>query len=285
MLTDSDKSRLDAFLKAALEEDLGTEGDVTTLSVLARSGKGEGILVSKEKGVIAGLPVFERVFTLLDDSISVDLFKEDGLGVDGGERLGRIRGDLSAILRGERTALNLLQRLSGVATLTRRFVESVRGTGAVILDTRKTTPGMRFLEKYAVRMGGGQNHRHGLYDMILIKDNHIAAAGGIEKAISSCLKWIAHTKKDLAIEVETRTLEEVESALRFPVQRIMLDNMDLNTMRQAVAVIGGKTDVEASGNMDLETVREVAMTGVDYISVGALTHSAPSLDISLNFLP
>ena len=273
--------RIDPLIKSTLDEDFGNLGDLTTKSIVPPDIRGKGDLIARREGIIAGLTVVQRVFHLVDESISCDFKTADGRSVHPGERLGICTGPMHAILSGERTALNFLQHLSGVATLTSRFVEAVKGTGVRILDTRKTTPQLRLLEKYAVRMGGGTNHRFGLFDYILIKDNHIDAVGGITPAVERCVAFLKRMKKSVPIEVETRTMEEVEECLDLPIQRIMLDNFDTPTMVKAVTMIDGKKEVEASGNIDLERAREVAETGVNYMSVGALTHSVPALDISL----
>ena len=247
-------------------------------------GSGDGrertraVLKAKESLILAGVRVAERVFQVLDERIVFLAKFADGDRICGGEVIAELRGDSAALLQGERVALNLLQRLCGIATLTAKYVEAVQGTGARVVDTRKTTPGLRVLEKYAVRIGGGKNHRTGLYDGVLIKENHIAAAGSITAAIQKARAYIPHTMK---IEIETETLEQVVEALHVGADIIMLDNMSISMMRDAVALIAGKAIVEASGGVNLETVRGIAETGVDIISVGALTHSAPAVDISM----
>lgn len=263
--------------KRALREDIG-RGDVTSQAVLPADLVVRGELVTREEGVVAGLEVCKVVFGLVDDPAKVDLAAADGEEVLAGRILAEVRGPAIGILSGERVALNFLQRMSGIATLTRRFVREVAGTGAVILDTRKTAPGLRVLDKMAVRLGGGQNHRFGLYDMVLIKDNHIAACGSITEAVKRAR---ADVREDLAIEVEVRSMDEFCEALGLKPDRIMLDNMRLNDMAQAVDLAGGKVELEASGSVTLQDVREIAQTGVDFISVGALTHSVRALDISL----
>jgi len=274
-------NELDALIDHAFGEDLGEVGDLTTLSTISADSVGTGYLNLKEDGVIAGLPVFQRVLQKVDPKVAVSFSVEDGDSLICGTKLGQVQGSMRSILIGERTALNFLQRLSGIATQTRCYVEAVKGTDVKILDTRKTTPHYRNLEKYAVRQGGGENHRMGLYDMVLIKDNHIEICGGITQAVQKCLSYLTEKKLTCKIEVETRTLEEVGEALSLPVHRIMLDNMDQATMHRAVGMIDGRVEVEASGNITLESVAEVAKTGVDFISVGALTHSVRALDISL----
>ncbi len=265
------------ILKQALREDIGS-GDVTTAALLPPDLWLTGRLVAKENGIVAGLEVASAVFRLLDGRVEFASVVVDGDAITGGQVLAHVKGPGAAILTGERVALNLVQRMSGIATLTRRFVERVQGTGAVILDTRKTVPGLRVLDKMAVKMGGGENHRFGLYDMVLIKDNHIAAAGGIREAMDRAR---SRAKEGLAIEVEVSCLAELREALGLRPDRIMLDNMSLDDMREAVALAGGKVELEASGNVTLENVADIACTGVDFISVGALTHSVQALDISL----
>lgn len=268
---------LDRIIENALLEDIHT-GDITTLAVVPERRSGRARLIAKEVMVLAGLDVAARVFTFLDSSVRFVGHRRDGEQLAAGDVIAELSGDSAVLLQGERVALNLLQRMCGTATLTARYVEAVAGTRARIVDTRKTTPGLRVLEKYAVRVGGGINHRTGLYDGVLIKENHIAAAGGISRAVSRARSYIPHTMK---IEVETETLAEVAEALEAGADIIMLDNMDLATMAEAVALIGGRALVEASGGVNLDTVRGIAETGVDIISVGALTHSARAMDISM----
>lgn len=270
---------LDKLLRRALEEDIGS-GDVTTLSVIPEESVTEGFYIAKEEGIVCGLTAAARVFGLIDDSIVFTSFFADGDGVKEGDRIARVQGNARGILSGERLSLNLLQRLSGIATAAHRCTEAVNGTGAVITDTRKTTPGMRLLEKYAVRTGGANNHRFGLFDGVLIKDNHIAAAGGIRAAVQRARKTAPHTLK---IEVETETLNMVEEALESGADIIMLDNMSPGEMKKAVNLIGGRALTEASGNMGDKDLREIAECGVDFISMGSLTHSVTALDISLRF--
>jgi nicotinate-nucleotide pyrophosphorylase (carboxylating) len=270
-------ARCEEIVRRALEEDIGS-GDVTTLAIVPPQTRLRGRFLIKEAGVIAGLPVAGLVFELLDPKVRFRPLVKDGTAVRSGDVVAEVEGPGRAILSGERTALNFLQRMSGIATLTRRYVEAVAGTRAVILDTRKTAPGLRLLDKWAVRLGGGQNHRMGLYDMVLIKDNHIAAAGGITKAVEQVRR---ERGTELEIEVEVKNLVELEEALMLGVERIMLDNMDLTMMRQAVEIAAGRAKLEASGGVTLENVAAIAATGVDYISVGALTHSVKALDISL----
>ena len=263
----------------ALEEDIGS-GDVTTNSIVPAGAALRGRIVAKQDGVVAGLDAASEVFRALSDEIMFDAKVKDGSRVNKGDVLADITGDARALLTGERTALNFLGRMSGIATLTRQFVAAVAGTNAVILDTRKTAPGLRTLDKLAVRLGGGQNHRTGLFDMVLIKDNHIDFAGSITAAVAR----VRATGTTLAIEVETRTLDNVREALQLGVERILLDNMQPETMREAVEMTKGQAKLEASGNVTLENVLEVARTGVDYISVGALTHSPRVFDVSLEWV-
>ena len=277
--------KIDPLIENALREDFGEAGDLTTESLIPDGLIGKGEFILREEGIVAGFPVAQRVFGIVDGRIECSFHVEEGSAVREHTIFGCVEGPLAGILKAERTALNFLQRLSGIATMTARFVDAVRGTGVSILDTRKTTPSLRLLEKYAVCQGGGQNHRMGLFDMVLIKDNHIDASGGITAAVQKCLAWLKSKNIDVQIEVETRNMEEVREALRLPVHRIMLDNFDVETMRTAVREIDGRKEVEASGNISLENVRTVAETGVDYISVGALTHSVKSLDIALKIIP
>jgi nicotinate-nucleotide pyrophosphorylase (carboxylating) len=268
---------LDHLITLALAEDLGDRGDITSDAVLPENTQAQARLVAKAEGVIAGLFAFERTFHHLAPDVEIVLHAADGARVQPGALIATLRGSARALLTGERTALNFLQRLSGIATLARRYVDAVAGTGAIILDTRKTTPGYRLLEKYAVRMGGAQNHRMGLYDAAMIKDNHIDAAGGITAAVERVRAY----SPDVPIIVEVRTMDELREALPLSVSQILLDNMTLEEMRACVLETAGRVPLEASGNMSLERVRSVAETGVNYISVGALTHSAPALDLSM----
>ncbi len=270
---------LDPILKRALAEDIGT-GDVTTLATIAPGTEAGAELVAKEDFVLSGIDVARRVFHLLSAETAFEKLIEDGQKVKRGEVLAWIKGDAAVLLQGERVALNLLQRMSGVATLTASFVKAVEGTGAVVVDTRKTTPGLRVLEKYSVRMGGGGNHRMALYDAVLIKENHVAAAGGITTAVSRAKSSVPHTQK---VEVEVRNQEEVAEALEAGADILLLDNMSLDELRAAVALVGDRAVTEASGGVNLETIRDIAETGVGLISVGALTHSYRAVDISMLF--
>lgn len=272
-------AEISQYITRALEEDIGS-GDVTTDTIVPENASLRGRIVAKENGLVAGLGVAIQVMLTLDQSIAVGLLVDDGSKVRRGDVLADLEGSARALLTGERTALNFLGRMSGIATLTRRFVDAVAGTKAVILDTRKTAPGLRTTDKLAVRLGGGQNHRTGLFDMVLIKDNHIDFAGSITAAVER----VRASGTKLEIEVETRTLDNVREALALGVERILLDNMSVDTMREAVAICYGRAKLEASGNVTLDNVLEVAGTGVDFISVGALTHSPKVFDVSLEFV-
>jgi nicotinate-nucleotide pyrophosphorylase (carboxylating) len=265
-------------IQRAIAEDVGS-GDATTNSIVPPGAKADVQIVAKQSGVIAGLEVARTVFLQFDDQIDFKTRVNDGSAVAQGAVIAEVSGSVRALLTGERTALNFLGRMSGIATLTRQFVEAVRGTAAVILDTRKTAPGLRTSDKLAVRLGGGQNHRHGLFDMILIKDNHIDFAGSLTEAVRRARA--AETK--LEIEVEARSIEEVREALDLKVERILLDNMTPEMMAEVVRLNQGFAKLEASGNVTLSTVRKIAETGVDFISVGALTHSPRTFDVSLKW--
>jgi nicotinate-nucleotide pyrophosphorylase (carboxylating) len=268
---------IDRIIENALAEDIHT-GDITTLAVVRESRPGRAILTAKEEMVLAGIDVAARVFHLLDPGIVFTRRHADGDRLAPGDVIAELEGRASLLLQGERVALNLLQRMCGIATITARYVEAVRGTRARVVDTRKTTPGLRILEKYAVRVGGGTNHRTGLYDGVLIKENHITAAGGLTEAVSRAKSYIPHTIK---VEVETENLSQVAEAVAAGADIIMLDNMDIAAMREAVALIDRRALVEASGGVNLQSIRSIAETGVDIISVGALTHSARAMDISM----
>ena len=274
-------NEIELLIDLALREDLGENGDVTSNCILNSDDEGQASIIVKKDGIIAGLPIAEWVFKKVNPGLKVQNRVEEGSKVQRCEEVVRIMGPLAGILTAERTGLNFLQRLSGIATLTAEFVRKVADTKVRILDTRKTTPGFRVLEKYAVRAGGGGNHRFGLYDMVLIKENHIAAAGGIASAVEQTRENMKKRDLNLKIEVEVRNLSEVEQVLNLAVDRLMLDNMSLQKIREAVKLANGKVELEVSGGVTLETVREIAETGVNYISVGALTHSASSLDLSL----
>jgi nicotinate-nucleotide pyrophosphorylase (carboxylating) len=264
----------------ALEEDLGGVGDITTNTIIPPDAQGDASIIVRKPGVIAGLDLAAASFKSLDPDVRFTRIVEDGSKVEAGATIARIAGKTRALLTGERTALNFFGRLSGIATLTAGYVAAVEGTHAKIVETRKTTPGLRALEKYAVRCGGGTNHRFGLYDAVLVKDNHIAAAGGLAEALNAVRTAVGHLVK---IEVEVDTLNQLEKVLRFPIDAVLLDNMDAGTLKRAIALVKGRVITEASGGVTLESVREIAKTGVDLISVGALTHSARSLDSSLEW--
>lgn len=270
---------VDKIILNALEEDIGS-GDITTMSSVDDSALAEGAFIAKQDGVICGMPIVERVFELIDDSISIKVLVHDGEKVKKGYKIALISGNAASVLTGERVALNFLQRMSGIATITSELSEKVKGTSAAIVDTRKTTPGLRLFEKYAVRTGGGANHRYNLADGVLIKDNHIVAAGGIAQAVARCRARIPHLMK---IEVETENMDQITQALTAGADVIMLDNMSIEEMAEAVRVIDGRAVVEASGNMGEKDIAAIAKTGVDIISVGALTHSVTAMDISLKF--
>jgi nicotinate-nucleotide pyrophosphorylase (carboxylating) len=265
---------------AALDEDLSTAGDITTDAIIPADATATAAIVARQAGVVAGLDLAEAAFKALDPDIRFTRIVADGGGVAAGGKIATVAGKTRAILSAERTALNFLGRLSGIATLTASYVKAVEGTGARIACTRKTTPGLRALEKYAVRAGGGMNHRFGLYDAVLVKDNHIAAAGGIAGALARLKSRAGHSVR---IEVEVDTLEQLAEALKFPIDAVLLDNMDAGTLREAVKLVAGRVVTEASGGVTLENVREIASTGVDVISAGALTHSPRNLDSSLEW--
>lgn len=270
---------LDAFLRAALREDLGGAGDLTTEATVAAGALGGAVAVARQPGIVSGIEPFLRTFTLLDPRIEAQRHVDDGARVEAASPIVTLSGPLRGILSGERTALNLLCRLSGIATATRGYVDLVAGTRARIVDTRKTTPGMRALEKAAVRDGGGHNHRFGLYDAILVKDNHIAIAGGVAQAVLAARNYAGHAVK---IEVEIDSIVQLDEALAAGVDSILLDNFSLEALREAVKRVDGRVPLEASGGVDERNVRAIAETGVDIISIGALTHSVKALDIGLD---
>ncbi len=270
----------DELIKLALKEDISSE-DVTTNSVMRESRPGEVDLICKQDGIIAGLPVYKRVFELLDPDTVTELYCEDGDEVKKGQLMGRVKGDIRVLLSGERVALNYLQRMSGIATYTRSVVSLLDGSKTKLLDTRKTTPNMRIFEKYAVRVGGGCNHRYNLSDGILLKDNHISAAGGVANAITMAKEYAPFVRK---IEVEVENLEMVKEAVEAGADIIMLDNMSVEDMAQAIKFIAGRSETECSGNVTKENISKYISIGVDYISSGALTHSAPIMDISMKNL-
>ncbi len=274
------KLQADRLIRMALEEDITSE-DVSTNAVMPEYAAGTVDLIAKEDGVIAGLDVYARVFTLLDEKTEVIFFCKDGDTVRKGDKLAVVNGDIRVLLSGERVALNYLQRMSGIATYTREVASLLEGSRVTLLDTRKTTPNCRIFEKYAVRIGGGQNHRYNLSDGVLLKDNHIGAAGSITKAIRMAKEYAPFVRK---IEIEVETLEQVKEAVTAGADIIMLDNMTLEMMKQAVALIDGKAQTECSGNVTKENIAKIRDIGVDFVSSGALTHSAPILDISMKNL-
>ena len=273
---------IEAAIQSALAEDLGLAGDITTNATVPASARAEAVLATRQGGVVSGLHVAEAAFRALDPTIAFVITKPDGSRVSPGDVIATVTGHARAILTAERVALNFMGRMSGIATLTRRYADAVAGTKAKIADTRKTTPGLRAFEKYAVRCGGGQNHRAGLFDAVLIKDNHIVAAGGIDAAIAGARAVAGHMVK---IEVEVDTLDQLDDVLKHKVDAVLLDNMTPAQLKMAVDRVAGRCLTEASGGVNLDTVRAIAETGVDTISVGALTHSAPVLDLGLDFRP
>jgi nicotinate-nucleotide pyrophosphorylase (carboxylating) len=274
------KPEIDTAVAAALAEDLSLAGDITTQATIPPGTSPSAVIAARKPGVVAGIQLAEAAFRTLDPAVTFEVQVGDGERVAASGVIARIAGDAGALLSAERTALNFLGHLSGIATLTARYVESIEGTQAHIIDTRKTTPGLRALEKFAVRCGGGVNHRFGLFDAILIKDNHIVAAGGISAAIDRARRHAGHMVK---VEVEVTTLAELDEALAAHPDVVLLDNMPVATLKAAIDRAGGRVITEASGGVNLETVRAIAETGVDLISIGALTHSAPVLDIGLDF--
>ena len=270
----------DELIKMALREDISSE-DVSTNAVMPEAKAGEVELIAKQDGIICGMDVYERVFKLLDESTVVEKYVKDGDVVTKGQLMAKVKGDIRVLLSGERVALNYLQRMSGIATYTNAVAKLLAGSNTVLLDTRKTTPNMRIFEKYAVKCGGGQNHRYNLSDGVLLKDNHIGAAGSITKAIQMAKAYAPFVRK---IEIETETLDQVKEAADAGADIIMLDNMDVATMKEAVKIINGRAKTECSGNVTKENIKNIIDSGVDYVSSGALTHSAPILDISMKNL-
>lgn len=271
---------VDQYIWNTLREDITSE-DVSTNAVMPEDRQGKADLICKQDGIVCGLDIFKRTFELLDDTSRFEANFKDGDEVKKGDLLGVIYGDIKAILSGERTALNYLQRMSGIATITREYMKELEGTNTTLLDTRKTTPNMRPFEKYAVTVGGATNHRYNLSDGVLLKDNHIGAAGSITRAIEMARAYAPFVRK---IEIETETLEQVEEAVKAGADIIMLDNMDNDTMRKAVEIINGKAQTECSGNVTKERLKSIAEVGVDFVSCGVLTHSAPIMDVSLKNL-
>ena len=274
------KLNVDPLILSALREDITSE-DVTTNSVMPQACQGEVDLICKQDGIICGLQVFERAFTLLNEDTQVELYFNDGETVAAGQLVAKVRGDIRTLLCGERTALNYLQRMSGIATYTRSVADLLKGTSIKLLDTRKTTPNNRIFEKYAVRIGGGNNHRYNLTDGVLLKDNHIGAAGGVREAIALAKEYAPFVRK---IEVEVETVDMVKEAVDVGADIIMLDNMSHAQMKEAIDYIHGRAEIEVSGNVTKENIAKLADLGVDYVSSGALTHSAPILDLSLKHL-
>jgi len=269
---------LDRFVRETLAEDLGEAGDITSAAVIPADARFSGVMDSREAIVVAGLPVAEAFFQALDPAVEIERLAEEGERVEAGADLLRLRGRARALLTAERSALNTVQHLSGIATLTRRYADAIAGTGAILLDTRKTLPGLRRLEKYATRMGGAQNHRMGLWDAAMIKDNHVAVAGGVGEAVRR-----AAAAGIGRIVVEVDRIDQIEPALAAGATHLLLDNMDSGALREAVALVAGRVPTEASGGVTLETIRARAETGVTYVSVGRITQSAPSADIGLDF--
>lgn len=272
---------LEEIIQIALDEDLGS-GDHSSLATIPATARGSAVMLAKENGIVAGLQVAKQVFTQYDRKTKVELLKKEGQSLQAGDKIMKIYGLSRSLLAAERTSLNFIQRLSGIATFTHQVVQQLEGLNTRVLDTRKTTPGLRMLEKMAVRAGGGENHRFGLYDMIMIKDNHIDFAGGITEAISRTKAYLKKNHLDLKIEIEVRNFAELENVLKTGgIQRVMLDNFSPDDLRSALKLINGRFETEASGGISINNIRQYAETGVDFISVGALTHQIKSLDISL----
>ena len=276
-----DKLLIDKFISDSLNEDVG-DGDHTSLATIPAGKQGKAKLLVKDEGILAGVELALEIFHIVDAGLKVTVFLNDGAKIKPKDVAFEVEGDARSILTAERLVLNCMQRMSGIATKTREIVDLLEGTNTKVLDTRKTTPGMRYLEKWAVRIGGGVNHRFGLYDMILIKDNHVDYSGGIRQAIENTQQYLINQNKKLAIEIEVRNIEELQQVLETGgVNRILLDNFNFDTLREAVKIINGRFITEASGGITIDNIREYAACGVDYISVGALTHSVKSLDLSL----
>lgn len=276
----TEKELVDKLIDLSFAEDIG-DGDHTTLCCIPEEARGKSRMIIKEEGILAGVKIAEEVFNRFDSTLKVEILINDGTNVKPGDVAMVVEGSVRSLLQTERLMLNIVQRMSGIATITHKYMELLKGTKAKVLDTRKTTPGMRILEKMAVKIGGGENHRIGLFDMILLKDNHVDFAGGISNAIDRCHEYLEAKSKDLKIEIEVRSIDELNQVLEHGgVNRIMLDNFSVESTRMAVDLIGGKYEIESSGGITLDTIRSYAECGVDYISVGALTHSVKSLDIS-----
>ena len=272
---------IDKFIINALEEDIGS-GDHTSLACIPADAKGTAHLLVKDTGIIAGVELAEKIFDHIDKSLDLEVLLQDGNAITSGDIVFKVTGSTQSILKGERLVLNCMQRMSGIASLTNQMVGSISDLKTKLLDTRKTTPGFREIEKWAVKIGGGINHRFGLFDMIMIKDNHIDFSNGIKEAVVSSLAYLKSKQLELPIAIEARSLQDVETILSIDgINRIMLDNMSIDTLKDAVKLIDGKVETEATGGINMESLREYAETGVDFISVGALTHSAGSLDLSL----
>jgi nicotinate-nucleotide pyrophosphorylase (carboxylating) len=276
----TEKELVDKLIDLSFAEDIG-DGDHTTLCCIPEEARGKSRMIIKEEGILAGVKIAEEVFNRFDSTLKVEILINDGTKVKPGDVAMVVEGSVRSLLQTERLMLNIVQRMSGIATITHKYMELLKGTKAKVLDTRKTTPGMRILEKMAVKIGGGENHRIGLFDMILLKDNHVDFAGGISNAIDRCHEYLKTKNKDLKIEIEVRSIDELNQVLEHGgVNRIMLDNFSVEKTRMAVDLISGKYEIESSGGITLDTIRNYAECGVDYISVGALTHSVKSLDIS-----
>jgi len=275
-------AELERLIEWALREDLDRAGDITTQATIPEKAS-SALIIAKSSGVVCGMAAVRQTFMRLDPQVEVQELRKDGEKVGPGDRVAKITGPAASLLTGERTALNFLQRLSGIATLTNKFVEQLDGSNTRLLDTRKTTPGWRHLEKYAVRCGGGSNHRIGLYDMFLIKENHIAAAGNIHDAVERCRNYAAKIEKHFLIEVEAHTLDDVKQILEAGADRLMLDNMNVEAIETAVKLVNRRIPVEVSGNVTLQNLVRIAATGVEFISTGAITHSAPAMDFSMLF--
>ncbi len=280
-MTTHEKEKVQDIIRFALNEDLG-DGDHTTLATIPDEAKGVAIMLAKEDGILAGVEVAALVFKLVDSDLYIETYLPDGTHLHKGDHIMKVTGKSQSILSAERTALNFIQRMSGIATFTNSVVKKLKGLHTQLLDTRKTTPGNRIVEKMAVKTGGGYNHRFGLYDMIMIKDNHVDFAGGIEKAVAKTLDYLKNKGKNLKIEVEVRNFDELNHVLNLKgVDRVMLDNFTPTDLKKAIDMIGGRLETEASGGISIDTIRNYAVSGVDFISVGALTHQIKSLDISL----
>jgi len=273
-------NEIDRIVNNALREDM-PEGDITSENVVSQDSISKAVITGKEEGILAGIEVAEKVFKKIDPEIRIKKYFRDGQGIKKGEKLAVLQGSSISLLKGERTALNFLQRMSGIATLTRKFANALKGSSTKLLDTRKTTPGLRILEKYAVKTGGGENHRFSLSDMVMLKDNHLRLVGDIRTAVERAR---ANIRPGIKIEVETSNLKEVKESIGSGADMVMLDNMSLNKMREVVKWVNGRVPLEVSGKVDLDNIKDIALLGVDYVSVGSLTHSFKSLDISMDFL-